>query len=111
MAEPEGSRPLHAVSSSSSASLSEDPSAVGEAAFVLPNSADETSECPQKSRKLKDQDTPKRVRVNTTIRSLMPVPVNHEARRKKLELRMKKMVRILRRKWRTSVANWKFFPF
>jgi hypothetical protein len=39
------------------------------------------------------EDSPKRERVNLTLRSLMPSPINHTARRNKAEARLKKMVR------------------
>lgn len=65
----------------------------GENGFEQSDSANGSEYCPQKSRKLKDQDTPKRDRLTSTLRSLMPSPVNHAARKKKADARMKKLVR------------------
>jgi len=57
------------------------------------DSVDDVDAHPVKRRKMSDLDTPKRERVNLTLRGLMPSPINFAARRKKADARLKKMVR------------------
>lgn len=47
----------------------------------------------KKPETVKPAESPKPERVNLTLRSLMPSPINHAARRNKAEARLRKMVR------------------